>query len=453
MNLGLGLYFCRLAIEAQGGRMWVEETDRMPTVFGIRLPRGAAGEPSRPGRVGDGRELMLAVAADAPGRLLLVDDDDALLRTLTRTLKRVGYQVECASDGRAAAALVANGRFDAVVSDIAMPGMNGIELLIAVRGADLDVPVLLITGTPDLATAARAVELGALRYLTKPIDLDLLEDVVRQAVGLCRLARVRRQALQLVGDVHKFVGDRAGLETRFERALGSLWVAYQPIVSTSDRRIHAYEALVRNGEPTLVSPVALFDAAERLGRVHAIGRAIRRAVAVVASAAGCKLFVNLHSLDLTDADLFAATAPLSGFAGHAVLEITERESLDRIPDLQAQVKRLREIGYQIAVDDLGAGYAGLTSLAQLRPDVVKMDMSLVRDIEREPTKRLLVGMMVGVAREMKMEVVAEGVETIAERDTLTALGCDLQQGYLFARPGPAFPTVNWGDASTAPTLE
>jgi EAL domain-containing protein (putative c-di-GMP-specific phosphodiesterase class I) len=102
---------------------------------------------------------------------------------------------------------------------------------------------------------------------------------------------------------------------------------------------------------------------------------------------------------------------------------------------------LRALGYQIAVDDLGAGYAGLTSLAQLQPELIKIDMSLVRDIDREPTRRMLVGMMLGVAREMGMTVVAEGVETVAERDTLIELGCDLLQGYLFARPGAAFPAV------------
>jgi EAL domain-containing protein (putative c-di-GMP-specific phosphodiesterase class I)/ActR/RegA family two-component response regulator len=381
--------------------------------------------------------------AAQPGRVLLVDDDDGVLRTLARLLKRLGHVVETAHDGRTATGALQNGAFDVVLSDISMPGMNGIELLLALRQIDLDVPIVLMTGAPEVATAARAVEFGAMRYLTKPLDLDELERVIDQAVRLCRLARVRRQALQLVGNVHKFVGDRAGLEARFKKALDTLWMAYQPIVSVANQSVYAYEALVRNGEPTLASPLALLAAAAQLGRLHDLGRAIRKAVADAARAAACKLFVNLHALDFTDAELFSTDAPLSRFAGDVVLEITERESLDQIKDVRSDLKKLRAMGYRIAVDDLGAGYAGLTSLPQLQPEVVKIDMSLVRDVHQEPTKRALVGMMVGVAREMKMAVVAEGVETAAERDVLIELGCDLLQGYLFAKPGQPFPSVSW----------
>jgi EAL domain-containing protein (putative c-di-GMP-specific phosphodiesterase class I) len=387
--------------------------------------------------------------ADAPGRILLVDDEEALLRALARQMTRFGHIVECAPDGRSATSLLENGAFDVVVSDIAMPGMNGIEFLLAVRRVDLDVPVVLMSGAPDLATATRAVEFGALRYLTKPIDAAELGRVLDQAIRLCRMARLKREALRLVGNVHQFVGDRAGLEARFANALDTLWMAYQPIVSSVAKRIHAYEALVRNGEPTLASPVALFSAAERLGRLHDLGRTIRKAVADAVTP-GCKLFVNLHTHDLTDRELFSKAAPLSRFASQVVLEITERESLDQLPDVQAHVKTLREMGYQIAVDDLGAGYAGLTSLAQLQPEVVKIDMSLVRDVNQQQTKRLLVGMMLGLAREMGMAVVAEGVETVAERDTLIELGCDLLQGYLFAKPGRPFPTVTWNEAPVSP---
>lgn len=381
--------------------------------------------------------------SDPAARVLVVDDDEAILRTLARVLKRLGHNVETAPDGRAAAALLDHGAFDVVLSDVAMPGMNGMELLLAVRRVDLDVPVVLMTGMPDLATATRAVELGALRYLTKPIDADLLGKVIDQAVRLCRMARVKRQALALVGNVHQFVGDRAGLEARFGHALDTLWMAYQPIVSWRDKRVYAYEALVRTGEPTLLNPLALISAAERLGRLHDLGRAVRKDVAASAALAGCKLFVNLHSLDFTDKELCSTEAPLSRCAAQVVLEITERESLDQIPGIQLHLKTLRELGYQIAVDDLGAGYAGLTSLAQLQPEVVKIDMSLVRDVDHEPIKRVLVGMMLRAAREMNMAVIAEGVETAAERDTLLELGCDLLQGYLLAKPGRAFPEVRW----------
>ena len=108
-------------------------------------------------------------------------------------------------------------------------------------------------------------------------------------------------------------------------------------------------------------------------------------------------------------------------------------------DVGARIRRLRNLGFRVAIDDLGAGYAGLTSFALLEPDIVKIDMSLTRDIDRSPVKQKLVASLTALCREMNLTIVTEGVETAEERDTLTALGCDLLQGYLFARPGPAFP--------------
>jgi EAL domain-containing protein (putative c-di-GMP-specific phosphodiesterase class I) len=109
----------------------------------------------------------------------------------------------------------------------------------------------------------------------------------------------------------------------------------------------------------------------------------------------------------------------------------------------SRVARLRDIGFRIAVDDIGAGYAGLSSIAQLEPDVVKIDMAMVRHIDVEPTKQKLVSAMAKLCQEMNVRVIAEGVETTAERDTLAALGCDLMQGYFFARPSLPFPEARF----------
>jgi EAL domain-containing protein (putative c-di-GMP-specific phosphodiesterase class I) len=98
---------------------------------------------------------------------------------------------------------------------------------------------------------------------------------------------------------------------------------------------------------------------------------------------------------------------------------------------------LRKLGFRIAIDDLGAGYSGLTSFALLEPDVVKLDMALVRDLHMEPTKRTLVR-MIAMSRELGIIVTGEGIERVEERDELARAGCDLMQGYLFAKPGGAF---------------
>jgi EAL domain-containing protein (putative c-di-GMP-specific phosphodiesterase class I) len=394
-----------------------------------------------------GAEMKQGPETDATGRglVLLVDDEQSIARAYARTLGAAGFAVEIAFDGKAAAAAARERNFDVIVSDIAMPEMNGLELLRTVREHDLDVPFVLMTGGPAVESAVRAVEYGALRYLIKPVSTAELEEVVARAVRLHQMARIKREALEMFRTEGKHLGDRAGLEVRFAAALRTLWIAYQPIVSWSKRSTFAYEALVRNEEPTLRSPPDLFEAAERLGRTQDLGRTVRARVADTLDrdpVAGL-LFINLHAMELADDSLISPDAPLSRHASRVVLEITERAPLEQIRDASRRVAQLRALGYRIAVDDLGAGYAGLTSFAHLEPDVVKVDMSLIRGIDLSPMKQKLLGSIVDLCRDLGIEIIAEGVETPAERDALVRVGGDLCQGYLFARPEKPWASIDF----------
>lgn len=384
-----------------------------------------------------------------------MDDEPFILRAYSRMLEARGHEVVTAGSGDEALALLRTRPFDVIVSDIAMPSLDGIELLRGVREQDLDVPVILMTGSPSIETAARAIEQGAFRYLTKPLRLQDLCDAVDHAHRLHELARLKRQALELMGRTDRQLGDRAGLEVRMPVALARLTMLYQPIVRWSSRQVVAYEALVRSREPALASAAALLSAAERMGALPQLGRRIRSVVAadLVHAPPSAEIFVNLHSTDLMDEDLFDREAPLSRLAGRVVLEVTERATLDRVPDARDRVAHLRSMGYRIAVDDLGAGYAGLSSLAQLEPDLVKLDMSLSRGIDGNPTQQILVRSMATLCREMGTSFVVEGVETARELRTLTSLGADLFQGHLFARAAAGFPAADWSAAGLAGTRD
>jgi EAL domain-containing protein (putative c-di-GMP-specific phosphodiesterase class I) len=122
-----------------------------------------------------------------------------------------------------------------------------------------------------------------------------------------------------------------------------------------------------------------------------------------------------------------------------VLEVTERSTIDDVKDIQIRVTALRRLGFRIAIDDLGAGYAGLSSFAALEPEIVKLDMSLVRDVHKSEIRQRLIGSLTALCKEMNMRVVAEGVERVEESEIVRNAGCDLIQGYLYARPGPPFP--------------
>ena len=380
--------------------------------------------------------------ATAPAEVLIVDDEPLTARGYARALTAAGYNVTVAGAGREGAAMARSKSYDVIVSDITMPDMDGLALLRDIRQSDLDVPMIFMTGSPALESALEAIEYGAFRYLLKPVGLEALLDIVARAVRVHKLARVRREASQMREQEGKQIGDRAGLEARFSSAIDKLWVAAQPIVSWAGRSVFAYETLLRTDEPTLRSPLDFFDAAERLGRAAELGRIIRGHVAKIMrdTPPVGHVFVNLHPADLEDAELYADDGALTPFARSIVLEITERAALDRIHELSARVTRLRTLGYRIAIDDLGAGYAGLTSFAQLEPEVVKVDMSLIRGIDRSPVKQKLVRSIIALCTELGIQLVAEGIETPAERDALVALGGDLCQGYLFAKPGRGFPT-------------
>jgi EAL domain-containing protein (putative c-di-GMP-specific phosphodiesterase class I) len=378
-------------------------------------------------------------------RVLIVDDESAIVRAYSRILEARGYSVDTASCAQEALDLMCRVDVDVILSDLTMPGMTGIDFLRAARERAPDVPVIMMTGSPSTESAVDAMERGALRYLTKPVARDILERALNDAVHFRQAATLRRRAEAVFGDDAKRLQERADLAAALGRALDGLHLAYQPIVSWSRRRILGYEALVRSPEAALPHPGALFDAAEQLDAVEVLGRAIRRLAPGPLDRAEPEalLFVNLHTRDLMDDDLFDAGTPLARVAGRVVLEITERASLQHVDDIHARIARLREMGFRIAVDDIGAGYAGLTSFALLEPDVVKIDMALVRDVDKRTTKTKLIATLVALCRDLDIMLIAAGVETVAERDTLLEIGCDHFQGYLFGRPAPPFAPVVW----------
>ncbi len=375
-------------------------------------------------------------ACATTGTILVVDDDDMVRTAVMRILRYAGFSAEGCSSGNDALRKVAAGDVDAIISDIAMPNMDGIEFLRRVRQIDLDLPVVLMTGGPSIESAIRAVEYGALKYLVKPFDSDELIGTATRAVQLSALAQTKREALSMLGAVTGEASGRAGLEASFEHALSSLWIAFQPVVRASDYSVFGHEALLRTREPTLPHPGAVIDAAERLSLVHRLGRTVRaRALAQVATRAAethsC-VFLNLHPQDLLDRQLLEWSSPVDH--RRIVLEVTERASLDSVPNVRDSIRALRSAGFRIAIDDLGAGYAGLASFVDLEPDFVKLDMSLIRGVDRNTIKQRLIRSMTSVCKDMGLLVVAEGIETREEHETIVELGCDLLQGYRFGRP-------------------
>lgn len=371
-----------------------------------------------------------------PGRVLIVEDEPAILRGYALRLREVDHEVvEAPSLAEALAALSAEA-FDVVVADVHMPGGGGLDLLAHARRRHPDVAVVLMSADPTLESALAALDLGVLAYLLKPVSPQRLRECVGGAIPLARLARARRSAREvLAADTEPTDRDAA----RFGEILAALYVCFQPIVRWPGGAVVAYEALLRTDRPPGFGPAEVLALAERVQGVASLGRTVRARVAEALPAfdPSLRMFVNVHACELLDEQLYDPRAPLSHVASRVTLELTERAAFDTITDLSRRVGRLRGLGYQVAIDDLGAGYSGLSSLVALQPEVVKVDMQLVRGLHDDPPRKQLVGALLTLTRQMGITLVAEGVETTAERDCLAHLGGELMQGWLFGRPGPA----------------
>jgi len=241
---------------------------------------------------------------------------------------------------------------------------------------------------------------------------------------------------------------RDGEELDFEFSM-----AFQPIVDLRDNSIFAYEALVRGDDGN--------GAAAILGKVneqnrYAFDQACRVKAVELASRLQIPCFVSINFLPnavYQAATCIRATLEAASRFGfpteRLIFEITENEELVDKEHLKSIIREYRLKGFKTAIDDFGAGYSGLNLLAEFQPDIIKLDMALVRSICTDPVRQAIVQGIFGVCKALKIDVIAEGVETHAELQQLLTLGINLYQGYLFAKPEyETLPKVNW----PAPTI-
>jgi EAL domain-containing protein (putative c-di-GMP-specific phosphodiesterase class I) len=224
-------------------------------------------------------------------------------------------------------------------------------------------------------------------------------------------------------------------------------MAFQPIVNTTTRQVFAQEALVRgtNREP----------ASEILGRVndgnrYQFDQACRVTAVRLAAKLGIQSLVSINFMpnavyrpELCIQTTLDAAMDCQFPVERIVFEITEAEKIEDTKHLRAIVQHYRTRGFRTAIDDFGAGYSGLNLLAELQTDFIKLDMALVRHIDRDRARQAIVKGIVGVCRDLGIAPIAEGVETREEYRALEDFGIELFQGYYFARPafeGQAVPT-------------
>ena len=234
-------------------------------------------------------------------------------------------------------------------------------------------------------------------------------------------------------------GERAEVEALFDEA-GAVTPVFQPLVALATGQVSGYEALTRFRQPPKRFPDQWFLLAQRVGlggKLEAF--AIQKALETPGRPKGAYLSLNLSPSTLNDPDVQQVLpADLTGL----VIEVTEHELASDEGQLKEDLGALRERGARIAVDDAGAGYAGLQQLMRVMPDLIKLDRSLVQNLDTDPAKQALVDAFVRFGRRTGAQVVAEGIETEEELRTLADLDVSYGQGYFLAKPAPPWAQIS-----------
>ncbi|HWV57838.1 MAG TPA: EAL domain-containing protein [Longimicrobiales bacterium] len=235
--------------------------------------------------------------------------------------------------------------------------------------------------------------------------------------------------------------ERAGKIAHLKATIrdGAVFMEYHPIIVTATEEVYGFEALARGQRRELRSPEVLFEVAEEANMLWELSRLLRqRAVQGIINELKPDqyLFLNVDPHDFDDPAFLNLDPGELGIRdpSRIVLEITERSAITDYPRFQEYLTTFRERGFQFAVDDAGSGYAGLGSIANLAPDYIKLDISLISNIDTNFLKQNLVSTIVTFAESEGAKVIAEGVERREEFETVRELGVHLTQGFLFHRP-------------------
>lgn len=388
---------------------------------------------------------MLSRFADA--RIVAVDDTPANLHLIEAVLRRAGLRhIHTVQDPLVALDTIAEVRPDLVLLDLHMPQLDGFALLaqIVQRAAGSYLPVLVLTADTTTGAAHKALAAGARDFLTKPFDIT---DVLLRVGNLLETRelhqRLRRDRNHLSSELHHVRSAEMARQATYAAkqsdisgvlAAGGPDVVFQPIVDIDTGVHEGYEALSRFTGDQPRTPDRWFADASEVGlgpdlELAAISRALE---SLAALEPGTFLTLNVSAETILLPGLADLITP--DVAPRLILELTEHSPVEDYAPVLRSLAPLRDIGVRLAVDDTGAGYASLRHLLALDPDVIKLDISLVRDIETDPVRRALVAALVSFARETGFKVIAEGVENAQELAVLRTLGVRWAQGFHLAKP-------------------
>jgi EAL domain-containing protein (putative c-di-GMP-specific phosphodiesterase class I)/DNA-binding NarL/FixJ family response regulator len=380
-------------------------------------------------------------------RVLIAEDEPGVRQALSELIasEESLELVAAAAHAVQAVEFALRHRPDVALVDVKMPGGGGQRAAAGMRTASPQTRVLALSAHDDRASVMAMLRAGAVGYLVKGSSpRQIVEAIHVTALGQSALsAEVAAGVIQELAGQFRRDEEQArhyGEQIReIRRALGwkGLTLAFQPVADLQTGTVVGLEALARFDLDRWRSPEVAFREAAQVGLLVDLElAAIRLAIGQVDKLpASAFLSINLSpetamSEGFMDAILIAPS-------DRVVIEITEHAQVADYAALNEALSTLREHGVRLAIDDAGAGFASLQHIIRLAPDFIKLDITLTRGIDEAPVRRALATALITFAAEIGAAIIAEGIETQGEFDTLRALGVPFGQGFYLAPPGPA----------------
>jgi EAL domain-containing protein (putative c-di-GMP-specific phosphodiesterase class I)/FixJ family two-component response regulator len=388
-------------------------------------------------------------------RVLVADDEPVVRAALAElveaedTLELVGV----ANDAQQAIDLALREHPDVALLDVKMPAGGGPRAAREIRIGSLQTRVVALSAYEDRTSVLEMLRAGAVGYLVKGTRaaeiVKMVHNVTRGDVVL---------SSEVMGDILEELTGRLQVEGEEEELLraqserirdvldeGKISMVFQPIVDLETEKVVGFEALARFPSDPDRPTESWFTEAGAVGLRRELELAAVRCAldALPEAPTGPYLSVNAMPDTLASEGLAAllAAAP----ADRLVLEITEHAPVTDYEALNKAMQRMRARGIRLAVDDAGSGFASLRHILQLAPDIIKIDKALTRNVYKDPARRALAAGLISFAAELGATIIAEGIQTRQELDTLRELGVRYGQGFYLGRPGPIADVMAIGD--------
>lgn len=370
--------------------------------------------------------------------ILIVDDDVSNVALLEALLAEQGmHRTAAETDPRNVHHRLVEERPDLILLDLHMPHLDGHQVLTLIKeyAAGNYLPVLIMTANTTTAARDLALSAGADDFLTKPIDT--MEAALRIANLLqtrCLYATLRTQSAHALPPTD----DEAIVRTRIEEVIGGegLLPVFQPVVDLTNGLTVGCEGLSRFVDTRHGGPDRWFSDAFMVGLGVELEWRAASLMLPHLDRMGHSSFLAVNMSPATVLHLAHSQLCDSDLCSRIVIEITEHVPVEDYRAIHHAMDEMRSNGARLSADDLGAGYAGFRHLINLHPDIIKLDMSLVRGIDRNDAQQALARAMLTFADDIGATVIAEGIEEATELDVLREMGVPWGQGYYLGPPAP-----------------